>query len=153
MVEPDLSIPNYQDLFVIGDLANYSHQGDRPLPGVAPVAMQQGAYVAKLLKKRLIGESVVPFNYEDYGNMAVIGLNKAVVNLGFAKFSGWLAWFLWVWAHIYYLIEFDNKLVVMVQWGWNYFTRGRGARLITGEGQKILEPKTPIKEEKPTPVG
>ncbi|MEL4894178.1 NAD(P)/FAD-dependent oxidoreductase [Crocosphaera sp. Alani8] len=135
VVEPDLSIPGYSDIFVIGDLANFPHQGERPLPGVAPVAMQQGAYVAKLIKQRLQGESLPPFVYNDYGNMAVIGKNKAVVNLGFAKFSGFLAWFLWVWAHIYYLIEFDNKLVVMVQWGWNYFTRGRGARLVTGVGE------------------
>ncbi|WP_009547813.1 NAD(P)/FAD-dependent oxidoreductase [Crocosphaera subtropica] len=143
VVEPDLSIPGYSDIFVIGDLANFPHQGERPLPGVAPVAMQQGAYVAKLIQKRLQGESLPPFVYDDYGNMAVIGQNKAVVNLGFAKLSGFLAWFIWVWAHIYYLIEFDNKLVVMIQWGWNYFTRGRGARLITGvgEGKRKDQPK------------
>ncbi|MEA5508685.1 NAD(P)/FAD-dependent oxidoreductase [Crocosphaera sp. UHCC 0190] len=141
IVEPDLSVPGYSDIFVLGDLANFPHQGERPLPGVAPVAMQQGAYIAKLIKKRLQGESLPPFHYDDYGNMAVIGMNKAVVNLGFTKFSGFLAWFIWVWAHIYYLIEFDNKLVVMVQWGWNYFTRGRGARLITGEGEGKLKVK------------
>ena len=74
-----------------------------------------------------------PFRYFDVGNLAVIGQNTAVVNLGFIKLSGLLAWLIWVFAHIYYLIEFDNKLVVMVQWGWNYFTRGRGARLITDQ--------------------
>jgi NADH dehydrogenase len=148
IVEPDLSIRGYSDIFVIGDLANFPHQGERPLPGVAPVAMQQGAYIAKLIQKRLQGESLPQFSYDDYGNMAVIGQNKAVVNLGFAKLSGFLAWFIWVWAHIYYLIEFDNKLVVMIQWGWNYFTRGRGARLITGvgEGQRNVEPQ-PISQE------
>lgn len=133
IVESDLSIPGYPNLFVIGDLANFPHQGDQPLPGVAPVAMQQGEYLAKLLKKRLKGETIAPFRYIDRGSLAVIGQNTAVVNLGFVKLSGLLAWLIWVWAHIYYLIEFDNKLVVMVQWGWNYFTRGRGARLITGE--------------------
>ena len=156
MVEPDLTVPGYPDIFVLGDLANFSHQGERPLPGVAPVAMQQGAYVAQLIKKRLQGESLPPFVYEDYGNMAVIGQNKAVVNLGFAKLSGFLAWFIWVWAHIYYLIEFDNKLVVMIQWGWNYFTRGRGARLITGvgEGKRPVNPQETPEEspETATPV-
>ena len=156
IVEPDLSIPGHSDIFVIGDLANFPHQGERPLPGVAPVAMQQGAYVAKLIKKRLQGESLPQFVYKDYGNMAVIGQNKAVVNLGFAKFSGFLAWFVWVWAHIYYLIEFDNKLVVMVQWGWNYFTRGRGARLVTGIGEgkrkDQLQEMSPKSTETATPV-
>ena len=156
IVAPDLSIPGHSDIFVIGDLANFPHQGERPLPGVAPVAMQQGAYVAKLIKKRLQGESLPQFVYKDYGNMAVIGQNKAVVNLGFAKFSGFLAWFVWVWAHIYYLIEFDNKLVVMVQWGWNYFTRGRGARLVTGIGEgkrkDQLQQISPEATETATPV-
>ncbi|HAC62659.1 MAG TPA: FAD-dependent oxidoreductase [Cyanothece sp. UBA12306] len=151
IVEPDLSIRGYPDIFVIGDLANFPHQGERPLPGVAPVAMQEGDYVAKLIQKRLKGENLAPFFYKDFGSLAVIGQNKAVVNLGFAKFSGFLAWILWVWAHIYYLIEFDNKLVVMLQWGWNYFTLGRGARLVTGEGQRISEPQiVPEAKEKVT---
>ncbi len=135
MVEPDLSLPNYPNIFVLGDLANFSHQDDKPLPGVAPVAMQEADYLAKSIPARLAGRPVASFRYTDYGSLAVIGQNKAVVDLGFAKFTGLVAWFIWVWAHIYYLIEFDNKLIVMLQWGWNYFTRGRGARLITGEGQ------------------
>lgn len=133
IVEPDLSLANYPDIFVIGDLANFPHQGDRPLPGVAPVAMQEGQYFAKLIQKRLQGDTVPPFQYVDYGSLAVIGQNSAVVDLGFVKLTGVIAWLAWVFAHIYYLIEFDNKLTVMLQWGWNYFTRGRGARLITGE--------------------
>jgi NADH dehydrogenase len=134
MVEPDLSVAGYPNLFVVGDLANFSHQGDRPLPGVAPVAVQQGEYLAKLIQKRVKNQPIEPFQYKDLGSLAVIGHNKAVVDLGFIKFTGWIAWFVWIWTHIYYLIEFDNKLIVMVQWGWNYFTRGRGARLVTGEG-------------------
>ncbi|WP_013322262.1 NAD(P)/FAD-dependent oxidoreductase [Gloeothece verrucosa] len=145
IVEPDLSIAQHPNIFVIGDLANFPHQDDKPLPGVAPVAMQQGEYMAQLLKKRLKGEAVLPFYYVDHGSLAVIGHHSAVVNLGFVKLHGLLAWFIWLWAHIYYLIEFDNKLVVMVQWGWNYFTRGRGARLITGESSLAtfveVEPK------------
>jgi NADH dehydrogenase len=143
IVEPDLSIANYPNLFVIGDLANYAHQGDRPLPGVAPVAMQQGQYLARTLMKRLQGQPVNPFTYEDHGSLAVIGQNKAVADLGYTQLTGFLAWLVWVWAHIYFLIEFDNKLIVMTQWGWNYFTRGRGARLITGEGM-ITDPTEAI---------
>ena len=95
--------------------------------------MQEGEYVAKLIKKQCQGQSLKPFKYFDLGSMAVIGQNKAVANLGFAQFSGFMAWFIWVVAHIYYLVEFDNKLVVMIQWAWNYVTLGRGARLITGK--------------------
>jgi NADH dehydrogenase len=137
MVEPDLSVSNHPNIFVIGDLANFIHQGDKPLPGVAPVAVQEGEYVAKLIKKRLQGETLPPFTYADAGSLAVIGQNAAVVDLGFTKLTGAIAWLAWVFVHIYYLIEFDNKLIVMLQWGWNYFTRNRGARLITGEASLI----------------
>lgn len=133
IVEPDLSIPGRPNILVIGDLAHFAHQGDKPLPGVAPVAMQQGDYAANLIRKRLQNQPVAPFTYQDAGSMAVIGHNAAVADLGFMKFKGIVAWFLWVFVHIYYLVEFDNKLIVMLQWGWNYFTRNRGARLITGE--------------------
>ena len=149
MVESDLSIKHYPDIFVIGDLANFSHQGDRPLPGVAPVAMKEGEYVAKLITKRTQNQTVEPFEYFDIGSLAVIGQNKAVVNLGFAKLYGFIAWLIWVFAHIYYLIEFDNKLVVMIQWAWNYITQGRGARLITEKPTLQLEMDRPteIKEK------
>ena len=133
IVEPDLSVPGHPNIFVVGDLANFSHQNGKPIPGVAPVAMQEGQYIASLLQKRLEGKDLPPFHYIDRGSLAVIGRNAAVVDLGKIKFSGLLAWLAWVFIHIYYLIEFDNKLVVMLQWGWNYFTRKRGARLITGE--------------------
>ncbi|QZZ21594.1 NAD(P)/FAD-dependent oxidoreductase [Leptothermofonsia sichuanensis E412] len=133
IVEPDLSIAHHPNIFVIGDLAHFAHQGDKPLPGVAPVAVQEGEYVARLIKKRLQGESLPPFTYVDAGSLAVIGQNAAVVDLGFIRLTGAIAWLAWVFVHIYYLIEFDNKLIVMLQWGWNYFTRNRGARLITGE--------------------
>lgn len=133
IVEPDLSIAGHDNIFVIGDLAHFAHQGERPLPGIGPVAMQQGEYIAKAVKTRLKGGEVKPFRYLDLGKLAVIGQNAAVVDMGFLRLSGFLAWLIWVFAHIYFLIEFDNKVVVMIQWGWNYFTRGRGARLITGE--------------------
>ncbi len=133
MVEPDLSIAGHPNIFVIGDLAHFPHQGEKPLPGVAPVAVQEGKYIAKLITAQLRGNTLPPFRYGEVGNLAVIGHNEAVADLGFVKLSGFFAWFVWVFAHIYYLIEFDNKLVVMIQWGWSYITRNRGARLITGE--------------------
>jgi NADH dehydrogenase len=135
-----LSLPEHDNIFAIGDLASFVHQDGQPLPGVAPVAIQEGEYLAKLIGAKLQGQTLPPFRYVDWGSLAVIGQNKAVVNLGFIKLSGLMAWIIWVWAHIYYLIEFDNKLIVMVQWGWNYFTRGRGARLITGETSSHLTP-------------
>jgi NADH:ubiquinone reductase (H+-translocating) len=149
VVESDLSIKAYPDVFVIGDLANFSHQGS-PLPGVAPVAMKQGDYVADLIAKKVIGVKVKPFSYQDLGSMAVIGQNKAVVDLNFARFSGFIAWIIWVFAHIYYLIEFDNKLIVMIQWAWNYFTQGRGARLITINPTLQLEINRPQQAEEST---
>jgi NADH:ubiquinone reductase (H+-translocating) len=133
IVEPDLSVKGYPNIFVIGDLANFSYQNGKPLPGVAPVAMQEGEYVASLIKQRLKGEILPPFHYIDRGSLAMIGRNKAVVDLGFIKLTGFLAWLSWLFVHIYFLIEFDNKLVVIIQWAWNYFTRNRGARLITGK--------------------
>jgi NADH dehydrogenase len=148
MVEPDLSIADHPNIFAIGDLAHFAHQGAAPLPGVAPVAMQQGRYVAKLVQTRLThgssssspsgersgqDESPQAFRYRDKGSLAVIGRNAAVAELGSWKSDGFLAWLIWVFVHIGYLIEFDNKLLVLLQWAWNYFTRKRGARLITGD--------------------
>ena len=135
IVQPDLSVAGYPNIFVIGDLANFPHQYEdgKPLPGVAPVAMQQGKYVASLIQKRLKGETLPTFRYTEYGSLAVIGRNAAVIDLGFVKFSGFPAWLAWIFVHIFFLIEFDNKLLVMIQWGWNYFTRKRGARLITNQ--------------------
>ncbi len=133
MVEPNLSVAGHPNIFVVGDLATYVHQTGTPLPGIAAVAMQQGSYVAKLIKQRQKIKTVGPFRYSDGGSLAVIGRNAAVANLGLLKLSGLPAWLIWVFVHIYYLIEFDNKLVVMTQWAWNYVTRSQGARLITGE--------------------
>ncbi|NEQ98994.1 MAG: NAD(P)/FAD-dependent oxidoreductase [Cyanothece sp. SIO2G6] len=152
MVESDLSVPGYPNFYVLGDLAHYAHQGDRPLPGTAAVAMQQGEYLGKVIRKRLADQAVVPFQYKDYGSMAVIGRNAAVANLGLAKISGFPAWFIWVFVHIYYLIEFDNKLLVMTQWAWNYFTRKRGVRLITGDDDLPFETEPPESEAQDGPT-
>ncbi len=133
IVQADFTLPNYSNIFVVGDLSHYAHQTGKPLPGVAPVAMQEGEFVARLIKNRLSGRETQQFRYVDWGNLAVIGRDAAVVDLGFVRFSGFLAWLAWLFVHVYFLIEFDNKLIVMTQWAWNYFTRKRGARLITGE--------------------
>lgn len=133
VVEQDLSVPGHSNIFVVGDLASYAHQGDKPLPGVAPVAMQEGYYVANLIKKRLKNQTMPGFKYVDYGSLAVIGRDRAVVDLNFWRFSGFLAWIAWVFVHIYYIVEFDNKLIVMIQWAWSYLTREGGARLIVGK--------------------
>lgn len=133
MVNPDLSLSKYPNIFVIGDLAHYTHQTGKPLPGIGAVAMQQGSYVAKLLKAQQIGQTLRLFEYSDAGSLAVIGRNKAVADLKFTQLSGFPAWFIWIFIHIFYLVEFDNKLVVVTQWIWTYITRSQGARLITGE--------------------
>jgi NADH dehydrogenase len=132
-VQPDLSLPGNGAIFVVGDLASFSHQGGKPLPAVAPVAIQQGHYVGRLIRERLQGRTLPPFRYRDKGNLAVIGRNSAVANLKFLRFNGFLAWICWAFVHIRYLIGFRNKLMVLFQWGWYYVTRKRAARLITGE--------------------
>ena len=133
IVEKDLTLPAHPEIMVIGDLANFSHQTGAPLPGVAPVAIQQGKYVARSIRNRLLGKETPPFRYEDKGNLAVIGRNSAVADFGFLKVSGYLAWILWVFVHIWYLIGFDNKFSVLIRWAWDYLTRKRGARLIVGD--------------------
>ena len=133
IVEPDLTIKDYKNIFVIGDLANFSHQNGKPLPGVAPVAKQEGEYVGKLIKRRLQGRTLPEFKYNDVGSLAMIGQNLAVVDLGFIKLTGFIAWIFWLVIHIYFLIEFDTKLVIVIQWAWNYITRNRRSRLITGK--------------------
>jgi NADH dehydrogenase len=139
IVQPDMSISTHPNIYVIGDLANYPHQGDRPLPGVAPVAMQQGEYVAHHIEAKVQQKEPAKFKYLDLGSLAVIGRHEAVADFNFMRIKGWLAWFIWTFVHIYYLVEFDNKLIVMIQWGWNYFTHRRGARLITGKYLQVLE--------------
>ncbi len=131
VVEPDCSLPGHPEIMVIGDMANYSHQTGEPLPGLAPVAMQQGRYCAQRILDRLNGKSAKPFRYRDKGTMATVGRHRAVGVFGPLKLSGFAAWFTWLFVHLMYVVEFDNRLVVLVQWAWNYVTWNRGARLIT----------------------
>jgi NADH dehydrogenase len=133
LVEPDLTVAGHAEIFVIGDLANYTHQTGKPLPGVAPVAIQQGRYVAKALQRRLAGKPSSPFHYRDRGSMAIVGRASAVADIGRWRFSGFFAWLAWLFVHLMYLVEFENKVLVLIQWGWYYFSRNRAARLITGE--------------------
>lgn len=133
IVQPDLTIQGHPEIFVLGDMANFGHQGGKPLPGVAPVAMQQGRYAADVLTARLRGKTLAAFHYRDRGNLATIGRHAAVADLGWVRFSGYFAWLAWLFVHILYLVQFQNRLLVLLQWAGNYFTRNRSARLITGD--------------------
>ena len=125
LVEPDLTVPGHPEVSVIGDLASLE------LPGTAPVAMQEGRYVARAIQARLEGRTPAPFRYRDKGNLAVIGRAKAVALLGRFGFWGHPAWLLWLFVHLMYLVVFENRVIVFIQWAWSYFTRNRRARLIT----------------------
>jgi NADH:ubiquinone reductase (H+-translocating) len=131
IVNNDCSVPGHPEVFVIGDMAHFE-EGGRMLPGVAQVAMQQGHYAARAIVKRLRGEPVEPFHYFDKGSLAVIGRASAVAQIGPLHLSGLLAWLTWVFVHLMYLVEFSNRVLVFVQWGFLYLTFNRGARLITG---------------------
>ena len=139
VVEPDCSLPDHGDIFVIGDLAHFAHGVQQPLPGVAPVAMQQGRYVARLISQRLRGREAAQFRYRDYGTMATIGRAAAVAMVGGLQINGVAAWLLWLLVHLMSLVGFENRLLVFMQWAWNYFTRNRAARLITGQDEPAEE--------------
>lgn len=129
-----LHLETHPEIFVLGDLARHEPApGAAPVPGVAPAAMQMGSHAAAAIRARLAGKTPAPFRYVDKGSLAVIGRNAAVAEMQGFKFAGFPAWFLWIFIHIFYLIEFENKFLVMFQWAYEYVTRNRGARLITGE--------------------
>jgi len=127
-------VPGHPEIFVIGDTAFALDADGKPLPGVAPVAKQQGQYVARVIKARLAGGSVPPpFRYRNLGNLATIGRRAAIADFGWIRLNGRLAWLLWGLVHIYFLIGFRNRMAVMLDWLWAYVTFQRGARLITGQ--------------------
>jgi NADH dehydrogenase len=135
MVGPDLSLPGHPEIFCVGDTAHALHTDGRPLPGLAPVAKQQGAYVAKVLRARIADRAPPkPFHYRGWGTMATIGRRAAVADFGWLKIDGTLAWLLWGLVHVSFLIGFRNRIVVMLDWLWSYVTFQSGARLITGPG-------------------
>ena len=142
VVSPDLSLPNHPNVFVAGDQAHFESSDHGVLPGIAPVAVQQGKLVAQNIKRELHGKSRLDFNYVDKGIMATIGRNKAIAVTGRWKFSGRFAWLTWLVVHIFFLTGFRNRLIVVMQWAWSYLTYRRGARLIVGE-QRVLD--TPSK--------
>lgn len=147
LVEPDCSLPNHPEVFCIGDTARFVPEGsDQPLPGVSPVAMQQGRFVARQILRSLAGQPRERFVYRDKGSMATIGRSRAVAELGRIKLSGFLAWLFWLVVHIYYLIDFRNRILVLIDWAWAYFAYERGARLITGRGP-IGAPYQPSTQE------
>jgi NADH dehydrogenase len=132
IVNDDLSIPGHKEVFVIGDLAHFAVGGEPPLPGLSPVAMQQGQHVAKNIVQLLSGGWTQRFSYFDKGTMATIGRHAAVADAGFIRFSGLPAWLAWLFVHLIFLVGFRNKLMVLFSWAYAYLTYGRGARLITG---------------------
>src|SRR6476619_1540008 len=140
VVNDDLSIPGHPEVQVIGDLANFSYQTGEPLPGVSPVAIQQGRHAARNILRMIRGEKPKPFQYFDKGSMATIGRNKAVADLKFFHLSGLPAWLAWLFVHIIFLVGFRNRLLVLLQWAWAYLTFDKGARLITRNFQSEHRP-------------
>jgi NADH dehydrogenase len=138
IVEPDCTIPGHPEVFVLGDAAAYHHQpGYESLPGVSPVAIQMGEYAARTIVGDLAGRPRRAFSYWDKGQLAVIGRGQAVADIWRLHFGGFLAWLIWIFVHIFFLIGFRNRVLVLLQWAWSYLTYRRGARLITGETQEF----------------
>jgi NADH dehydrogenase len=140
IVNEDLTVPGHPEVQVIGDLANFTHQTGGPLPGISPVAMQQGRHAARNVLAMIKGHRAKRFRYWDKGTMATIGRNKAVADLRFLHLSGRLAWLAWLFVHIVFLVGFRNRLLVLFQWAWAYLTFDKGARLITRNFQSEQRP-------------
>jgi len=134
-VEPDLTLPGHPEVLALGDMVRVRRENGEveTLPGVAPVAMQQGRYAAKLVRARLNNKTIGPFHYRDKGNLATIGRASAVADLHFLRLSGFIAWITWLTVHLWYLVGFQNRMLVFIRWSISFFTRGRGARLITAQ--------------------
>jgi NADH dehydrogenase len=133
IVEPDCTIPGHPEVFVLGDAAAYLHQGNEPLPAICPVAIQMGQYAGRTIKGDLAQRPRQAFSYWDKGQLAVIGRGRAVADIGRLHFDGFIAWLTWIFVHIFFLIGFRNRVLVLIQWAWSYLTYSRGARLITEE--------------------
>jgi NADH dehydrogenase len=139
LVERDLTLPGHPEVFALGDMVRVRGRdgSPQPLPGVAPVAMQQGRYAAKVVRERLRGRETKPFRYRDKGNLATIGRASAVADIKGVKLSGLVAWLTWVVVHLWYLVGFQNRVVVFIRWAFSFATHGRGSRLITGKGAEV----------------
>jgi NADH dehydrogenase len=143
IVDPDCTIPGHPEVFVLGDAAAFNHQEGGTLPGICPVAIQMGEYTASVIEGDLAGRPRRAFSYWDKGQLAVIGRGQAVADIWKLHFGGFLAWMVWIFVHVFFLIGFRNRVLVLLQWAWSYITYSRGARLITGEVQvprATLEP-------------
>jgi NADH dehydrogenase len=133
LVNGDLSLRQHPEVFVIGDLASLKDEAGNPVPGVAPAAMQQGRAAAKTIARDLKNQPRKDFHYLDKGSLATIGRAAAIAQFGKLHISGYFAWLAWLFVHIFFLIGFRNRLIVLIQWAWSYVTYERGARLITGD--------------------
>jgi NADH dehydrogenase len=156
LVNPDLTLPGHPEVFVAGDLASLKQANGRPVPGVAPAAKQMGSYVAATVRARLKGQSGLdkPFVYADYGNLATIGRMAAVVDLRGLQFSGLLAWWFWLAAHVFFLIGFRNRITVLINWAWAYWTYQRGARIVLGgAGPDRMQSEAPPRTAGPSAMG
>jgi NADH dehydrogenase len=140
IVNDDLTIPGHCEVQVIGDLANFAHQGDKPLPGVSPVAMQEGRHAARNIVAMAAGQKPQRFRYWNKGSMATIGRNKAVADLNFIHLSGLPAWIVWLFIHIIFLVGYRSRIAVLMQWAWSYVSFNKGARLITRSFQAETRP-------------
>jgi NADH dehydrogenase len=152
LVREDLSVPGLPRVFVIGDAARRDGKDGKPLPGVSPVAMQQARTVARSIRRAIVGRDTLPFSYFDKGTMATIGRRRAVAMVDRMHMSGFLAWLAWLLVHIWYLIGFRSRLVVMITWAWSYFTYRRGARLITGYAHGAAHGATGLLARAPSAV-
>ena len=139
IVQPDLTIPGHPEVFVVGDLAASTMKNGKLVPGVAPAAIQMGKYAAHQIKRVLKGQPREPFEYWDKGSLATIGRSHAVADFGRFQISGYFAWLSWLFIHLFFLIGFRNRLLVMMEWAWSYLTYNHSARLITGGPAEELE--------------
>lgn len=147
-VEPDLSIPGHKNVFVIGDMASIKQENGEPVPGVSPAAMQMGEATAENILADLKGNQREKFRYVDKGTMATIGRNKAIADIKGWKFKGFIAWMMWLFLHVFFLIGFRNRFIVLTEWFWAYLTRERSARLITGDAEELRDALTFLEGEK-----
>lgn len=155
VVQPDFTVPGHPEILVIGDLCSYTHTPDqKPLPGLAAVAMQEGYYAASFIRARIAQKPLPRFQYTDKGNLAIIGRNAAIAQIGKLHLSGFPAWLMWLLVHIFYLIGFESKVLVLFQWAWNYATRSRSACLITeqSEALSVTETASPSSAERLAPT-
>jgi len=149
LVDANLAIPQHPEILVVGDLAGVMQEDGTPVPGVAPAAMQEGRYAARLIAARLRAETMPPFRYRDKGTLATIGRNHAVAAIGKLHISGYAAWLLWLFVHLLYIVEFESRVLIAIQWAFGYFSYNRGARLITvgASGNAGVTPSGPPKAE------